>query len=308
MFYAAKFGAPQLTDKKAPNDTVIVAISGDEYDTTGLDRKGTKEIKTMWGDFFHQLNKYNDYKELDSFTEFPGTNKILEAMGERPVLILIDEIPTYLNAISVKQSALSAATHFIQRLILAVAQKSNAYLLITIAEDAYKHEAQEIKSAIKEVIEEALKNTGAIAKRQEVVRRPMEEEDVVHVLKKRLFEKIPDDIAKKTADAYFDLYKGLGVPDNYKSVRYREQIENYYPFHPELVRVLYERLAVVPGFNRTRGGLRLLSKVIVKIWKEKENDALLIHPFHIDLAVEVIANELSTKISSTYLDITSRLS
>ena len=76
------------------------------------------------------------------------------------------------------------------------------------------------------LIEEALKNIGAIARRQEVVRRPLEEEDVVHVLKKRLFEKIPDDVAKQTANAYYDLYKDLGVPDNFKKASYREQIEN----------------------------------------------------------------------------------
>ena len=202
LFYAAKFGAPQLTDKKAPNDTIIVALSGEEYGSDGLSRKGTKGIKTMWGDFFHQLNKYDDYKELDSFTQFPATNKILEAMGEKPVLILIDEIPTYLNAISVNSSsALDAATHFIQRLISAVAGKSNAYLLMTIAEDAYKQEALGIHDVITESIEEALKNIGAIAQRQEVVRRPLEEADVIGVLKKRLFEKISDDVAKKTAGA-----------------------------------------------------------------------------------------------------------
>ena len=34
-----------------------------------------------------------------------------------------------------------------------------------------------------------------------------------------------------------------------------------YPFHPELIAVLYERWGTIPEFQRTRGVLRLLADI-----------------------------------------------
>jgi hypothetical protein len=48
-----------------------------------------------------------------------------------------------------------------------------------------------------------------------------------------------------------------------------------YPFHPELIAVLYERWGTIPEFQRTRGVLRLLADVISDLYQAKNNDPLI---------------------------------
>lgn len=295
LFYAVKNGAPQITKTSAPPNTLVVAISGDEHDSNGVKRRGT-QIKTMWGDFFYQINKYKDYQDLDTPNQFPGTQRILEAIGDKPILILLDEIPTYFSTVSNDPNFLNNTVHFLHSLILAISSKSNGAIVMAIAEDAYRIYASNAKDVIRTAIEEAKTNLGAIYKRQQIEMRPIQDEDAVYVLKARLFQKISPESAKKAAVSYHELYTELPVPERYKEKSFREEIERCYPFHPDLIKVFYERIATIDGFNRTRGAVKLLASAIMKIWKEKEEDATLIHPFHIDLANENIANSLTIKI------------
>ena len=48
-----------------------------------------------------------------------------------------------------------------------------------------------------------------------------------------------------------------------------------YPFHPELITVLYERWGTIPEFQRTRGVLRLLADVISDLYQSKDNEPLI---------------------------------
>jgi hypothetical protein len=137
--------------------------------------------------------------------------------------------------------------------------------------------------------------------RKEIILVPIKEEDVVHILKRRLFKEIDDNSAERMANAYYEMYQELPVPEELKSKYYSDMIKDYYPFHPHIIKVLYERVATLDRFQRTRGALRLLVRVVRRIWAEKENDATLIHPFHVDLADPDILTDLSTHIGEERL-------
>ena len=119
------------------------------------------------------MGKYYEYKEYDSPKEFPGRNVLAEAIGNDPVLILLDEIPKYLNAVGYDQDLLRGTVHFLHNLILVVASKENSAIVNTTAEDAFKLEAEKLKITIKEAVEEAIRNLGALYKRQQIVFRPV---------------------------------------------------------------------------------------------------------------------------------------
>jgi predicted AAA+ superfamily ATPase len=104
---------------------------------------------------------------------------------------------------------------------------------------------------------------------------------------------ISPNAATKAADEYYNLYNSISVPDKYKKIDYRDAILESYPFHPDLIAVLYERIATLDRFNRTRGALRLLTRVIRNIWQEKEADAFLIHPYHIDHSIPGVMEDLT---------------
>jgi hypothetical protein len=305
LYYVAKYGhnkeiSKLVNDIKVPKNIKIVAISGEDYTEEGIIRDG-RQIKTIWGDFFWQLGKYEKYlaKDLEAVT--PSIDEIKEAIGDSPTLILLDELPTYLRTVSMKKNMLDKTVLWIQRLVLAVSEVENAVLVVAIAEDVYRQEAEKVKAAIIEKVKEAMAEARAHIARKETIYVPITEEDVVHVLKKLLFESINASVAKQVAQTYHELYRSLPVVEELKSSQYRELIEECYPFHPHLIKVFYERLATLDRFQRTRGALRLVIRTIRRIWREKELDAILIHPFHIDLADNDILTDLTTHIGEEKL-------
>lgn len=297
LYYAAKFGenpelAPYLAKLPKPKGVRVVTISGDEYGSEGIRRNKT-QIRTIWGDLIWQLGKYEKYKDLDKKAMVPSKDDMRDVIEGGPVLVLLDELPTYLNLAAQEAGMLDKTVQWIQRLVLAISEKEDAALVIAIAEDVYGLEAERAKHAIQEAAKEALEKVRAHIRRKELILVPIEEEDVVHILKRRLFNKISTEVAKNTADAYYELYKDLPVPEELKGKAFRDEIEKHYPFHPMLIKVLYERVATFDKFHRTRGALRLLARVVRRIWAEKEADAALIHPFHVDLADQGILSDLS---------------
>ncbi len=305
LYYIAKYGHKSEISKKVdnlifPKNVKIVTISGEDYTDEGIIRNGNM-IKTIWGDVFWQLDEYEKYKTKDLEAIIPSIDEIKEALKNSPTLILLDELPTYLKVVSTKKNMLDKTVQWIQRLVIAVSEVENAVLVVAIAEDVYKQEADKAKAAITEAVKEALTEARAHIARKETVYVPVAEEDVVHILKKRLFDKINLSTAKQTAKEYHNLYNSLPVIDELKTDQYKDLIEEYYPFHPHLIKVLYERLATLDRFQRTRGALRLLTRTIRRIWDQKEEDATLIHPFHIDLADEDILTDLTTHIGEEKL-------
>ena len=305
LYYVAKYGhnkeiSKLVGDITVPNNVKTVAISGEDYTEEGIIRNG-RQIKTIWGDFFWQLGKYEKYlaKDLEAVT--PSIDEIKEAIGDSPTLILLDELPTYLRTVSMKKNMLDKTVLWIQRLVLAVSEVENAVLVVAIAEDVYRQEAEKVKAAIIEKVKEAMAEARAHIARKETIYVPITEEDVVHVLKKLLFESINPSVAKQVAQTYHELYRSLPVVEELKSIQYRELIEECYPFHPHLIKVFYERLATLDRFQRTRGALRLVIRTIRRMWREKESDAILIHPFHIDLADNDILTDLTTHIGEEKL-------
>ena len=68
---------------------------------------------------------------------------------------------------------------------------------------------------------------------------------------------------KKVVREFAKYAKEEGIlPANTQESEYRERFIESYPFQPEVVEVLYERWGSFPEFQRTRGVLRLLSRVV----------------------------------------------
>jgi hypothetical protein len=72
-----------------------------------------------------------------------------------------------------------------------------------------------------------------------------------------------------------------------------------YPFHPELVDILYERWGSLPNFQRTRGVLRLLAMVAGDLYKQSSPGAT-IQPAHVNLDNARIRREFINLIDNAY--------
>jgi len=250
--------------------------------------------RTPWGEIANQLGVYEKVKEHDEKRVSPGKEVLSGVLGEKPVLILIDELVAY--AVAAKDFA-DQISVFAQELTEVVRAKTNCCLVCTLPSSAPYGEQGE----------RALSELQKIFGRVEALYTPVEGVEIYEVIRKRLFEDIGEEkIRKKVAQSYFDIYQKLGtdVPGEVRDIKYRERIEHAYPFHPELIDALYHRWGSYPNFQRTRGVLRLLAEVVKELYKKKV-PAPLIQSSLVYLDNPLIRDELIQHIGKEYRSVIS---
>ena len=70
--------------------------------------------------------------------------------------------------------------------------------------------------------------------------------------------------------------KAAGFPHETQEGRYYDRLLQAYPIHPEVFDRLYEDWTTIDGFQRTRGVLKLMAKVIYRLWKDGNKDLMIL--------------------------------
>jgi hypothetical protein len=292
-----------LREDMVPSEGVRLAVlAAIEYGASSTGRMGEVAPKTLWGELAYQLGGPKGYELVagpDKEWQAPGASvleNLFELCGE-PVLILIDELPTYLAGIrpGPKQSTgvqfVKQVTVFLQQLLQVASRRKRVVVVLslTTSKDPYKEEAEIIVSTIEKV---ASKFSRSIF--------PSRENEIVSVIKKRLFEKVDPYVAKEAASAYLEFYRGeerrgIPLPPHAVKVEYKDLLERSYPLHPELMSILDDKLSTIPNFQKTRGALRLLVRTIRRYWKDGKRSSFIM-PYDINLEDEEIQTELTGKL------------
>lgn len=255
--------------------------------------------RTPWGEIAFQLGCYDLVKEHDQKRVAPGKERLREILQKSgPTLILLDELLQYIVKAS-QVEKLEKITHgqtlaFLQELTEAVSVSSNCVLILALPASVLEQYNEEAEKALKQ-----LQN---VSGRVETIYVPVEGMEIYEVIRKRLLDDYGDSaIHKQVAESYFRLYQGLGsdAPGEARDVSYRDKIEKSYPFHPELIDVLYERWGSFPTFQRTRGVLRLLARVVGDLYGRKVYSPL-IHSSLINLANQDLRREFVKHIGNEY--------
>jgi hypothetical protein len=211
---------------------------------------------TPWEEIERQLT---GKAELTRGDVPPGKEKLSSIISKNsPVLILMDEMLQYLiKAAAVKIGDSNLATQtlaFIQELTGTVSAVGNALLVITLPSSRLEQ--------YNESGEKLFQQLQKISGRMEKIYTPVEEDEIEHVIRRRLFSSINENEAKKVVDEFVDHARGEGLISSDEVASYRERFLKSYPFKPEVIDILYKRWGSYPTFQRTRGVLRLLSLVI----------------------------------------------
>ena len=267
------------------------------FEGTNFDAKETR----IWEELERQLTGKVEITKGDTS---PGKEKLIKILSKNaPVLILIDELLEYVTkaaGVKVGDSNLASQTYaFIQELTEAVSALGNAMLVLTLPSSNLEQ--------YDEYAEIALSRLQRIVGRTEKIYTPVSDDDIVHVVIKRLFSKIDREEAKKIVDDFVDYIENEGILSKEEATRYREKFLESYPFKPEVIEILYKRWGSFPSFQRTRGVLRLLSLVIYDML---DKGVPFIRLGDFDLSNEEIRRELIKHIgnqwdSIIYSDITS---
>ncbi len=245
--------------------------------------------RTPWGAIAEQLGRYELVAELDKRRIAPGKELLLQVVGDGPVLILLDELAEYgVRAKDFREQVMA----FSQELTRMVGLTQRACLVATLPSSApYGEEGERVLHQLELIF-------GSTEVQYELVRG----EEIYEVVRRRLFQGLGSEGERERAvAAYWEMYQSLGddVPGYVREPAYRQRMLRAYPFHPELIDVLYERWSTFSTFQRTRGVLRLLAEMVASLYSA-HHSAPLLQPAHLDLANDHIRRELVKHIGNEY--------
>ena len=98
-----------------------------------------------------------------------------------------------------------------------------------------------------------------------------------------------DEVCRSFASTY--VAEGAKLPSETQESRYQDRMRQSYPIHPEVFDRLYEDWTTIDGFQRTRGVLKLMAKVIYRLWTDQNKDYMIL-PGSIPLYDGETRNEL----------------
>jgi hypothetical protein len=239
--------------------------------------------RTMWGWIAWSLGGKKGYELLraqDEARVAPGGDDILALLAEGPNLILLDETLQYLisaGGIKVEQTTLRDETlTFLQRLTVAVGNTDNTALVFSL--QSSKRESLDYVNLLQTV--------DHLAARKDQRREPVEGNEILSVIQRRLLAKLPEDEeALPAATAYQEIVTQMKrayaqsaaerQQAEEEGLALRDRVRACYPFHPALIDLMRERWAAIPDFQRTRGALRFLAACLRGCHREGKSRAVL---------------------------------
>ncbi len=281
----------------------VAALDGENSDpANGVRLEGDLLARSLWGEMAYRLagpEGFERVRKSDEAHVAPGMDTIVELFGDEPTLILIDEIAIYLRKVApVFPNATDQFAAFVQALLKAVASTPNVCLVFTLAVRAEDKVATDAYKAEQQIAMSAFDEAESVISRKATQLNPTEEDETVDVLRRRLFERVDLSAAEQVVAEYCSLWdrNKESLPAEAFDADARDQFRHGYPFHPETLNTLIEKMSSLSTFHRTRGMLRLLARTVHNLWKTKPQDAFAIHPHHIDPGVGAIRDEITTKL------------
>jgi len=266
-------GTELLPAAGRPKTVKVLAVDAAKAGIPIFGTHGAAKTHSLQGEIFYQLAGAAALKALgaaDHHEASPDEAAIAKALGDEPLLILLDELVIYMAGLSA--AGQGNFMSFLGKLISAIAKRKQAVLVITDPgqQTAYAGVSQQLAA-----------NIGpASVKLEDILGRKMTDFDPVgkqaaRVIARRLFEKIDPTAAAKASAAYHQLYERVReahpdlLPASAISADYAKRIQECYPFHPRLIDTAKERLGPLPEFQRSRGVLRLFARIIRDIWENQ---------------------------------------
>lgn len=242
----------------------------------------------IWGEIAEQLGKKELFNSFYTPLMAPGQSAWINLLkSDTPTLILLDELPPYLqNAKTMPVGTGTVAditTTALANLFNAVgkAELHNVCIVVSDLQATYEEGSQLLQKSFKELeneIERSAINIEPVGANTD---------DLYNILRTRLFEKVGskediDEIAMEYRKAVVEA-RQMGYT-NYSPEEIVKGIYTSYPFHPS-IRDLFARFKENPGFQQTRGFIRLTRMMVRDLYSghKKAKNRYLINAFDMNL-------------------------
>lgn len=269
-----------------PGPVQTIAFIGLDLDaSTGTQMPDGPRVLTPWGYLAWQLGGAETYalvEAQDRARIAPGNDVIRELLRDRTVLILLDEFLVYVE----NAMGMDIGDSTFGRQVLTFMQK----LTEVVRDQAHTAMVYSLQASVQEAVgnEGLLSTLDKLVNRIDAKKEPVSGDEVMKVVQRRLFESVGDPdvidaIARDQADLLFNFLKNQEdaeyTPQEAKQQAdlLAERIKISYPFHPDLLDLMYHRWGSLPSYQRTRGALQFLARVIYAL-RAANSTSLLISP------------------------------
>lgn len=216
-----------------------------------------------------------------------------EIIGDKPTLILLDELPPYLDNASTQvlgQGTLAnMVVYTLSGLMAAALELPSCAVVIANLSGSYGSQTKVLRDAISNLQQET--------RRQAMTITPVQLAgiEIYEILKKRLFDELPDErVIAEVAEEYAEQIKraedgGYIVASSIEQIT--EQIRETYPFHPSfkhLVALFKEN----EGFRQTRGLMQFTARLLKSVEDRETDDVFLIGTQHLHLNDAQVKDEI----------------
>jgi hypothetical protein len=254
----------------------------------------------LWGFIAEQLGRRDVMAPFwRNGARTPGVDEWTKVLGDAAVLILLDELPSYLQMAQgepVGNSTLGDLTiGALERLFNALPRCPCACVVVTnLKDDVYLDGSGQLRMLIENLTKHYDRNAQAITPVQQ------NSGEVYEIVRKRLFDALPpaariDEVAQAYVDTLQKAKRVDTIPTTPEA--FIERIRESYPFHPS-IRDIVARFAENRGYQKTRALIRLL-RLAVRGALAGEGSAFLIGLQHLDFNDQATIEEIR-KINPAY--------
>ncbi|HVU68789.1 MAG TPA: DUF499 domain-containing protein, partial [Ktedonobacteraceae bacterium] len=232
--------------------------------------------RTLWGELAHQLLGAEGYA-LVANDDLHGTNPGKDTLAElftraAPCLVLIDEWVAFARQLytnsNLQAGSFDANMSFAQSLTQAAMVAPRTQLVVTIPASDGDRSDERTSELGGEGGQVAASTLRQIVGRVETPWRPADANEGFEIVRRRIFQEIAgsdlytarDAVARSFAKFYQE--HRAEFPPAASQNDYEERIKRAYPIHPELFDRLYNDWSTLERFQRTRGVLRLVARIV----------------------------------------------
>jgi hypothetical protein len=267
----------------------IVVLDGTRFAPGQPKIRNGVTVRTLWGELAWQLGGIDSYRMVEE-SDVNGTAPDSEVLQQllaykEPVIILVDELLAYVRQFEEGRSypggTFESNLTFIQNLTQALKAVPRAVLLVSLPEskqsEAGSIRGQRAMDRMEHILsQESLEK---VFGRVHALWKPVATEEAFEIVRRRLFNDVRnrqevEAVCRGFADYYLEY--GQEFPPETQESRYYERLISAYPIHPEVFDRLYEDWSSLDNFQRTRGVLKLMAKVIHRLWKDNNQDLLIL--------------------------------
>lgn len=244
--------------------------------------------KPSGGYFAHSLGHYDAIREDDDSLTAPAVESIREVLKGKRVIILIDELIDYADNLrrggnETERRYTENIPAFLDRLSTALVG-TNSVMIVSLPTEVREGKIQKVEERYDEVylqkfldvLNNAIRRVGSVSLAP--LRKHEQGDDIVEVMKKRIFKVVPEEVMRKALREMEITIKTNPEVFGHSGV---DEIRLTYPYHPELVEIL-EEIIKRAKLQKTRDMLKYARVIVRGIWATEENPLLLM-PWHINL-------------------------